>query len=73
MPNPNFPSERPTDPSYRLVDCPACRDESGEPTGDALVRVPSGTWVRKSCDLCSGSKKVDETARAFYLASDPGK
>jgi hypothetical protein len=62
-------SEPPTDSDRRLVDCPACLDERGEPTGEVLVQRPSGTWVREKCDLCAGLRKVDDTALALYLVS----
>jgi hypothetical protein len=42
-----------------LVPCPACLDDRGEPTGDALVELPSGTWVRQVCEVCGGRKKVE--------------
>jgi CheY-like chemotaxis protein len=38
--------------------CPACRDEAGVPTGDGLVQLLSGTWVRNTCRVCRGQKKV---------------
>lgn len=60
--------EPPTDPNRRLVDCPACLDEKGEPTGEILAQLPSGTWVREKCGLCAGFKQVDDTALALYLA-----
>lgn len=45
--------------------CPACEDEGGVPTGDVLVQLPSGTWVRDTCDVCHGAKRVrcEELAR----------
>jgi hypothetical protein len=63
-----LPSEPPTDPNRRLVDCPACLNDRGEPTGDVLAQLPSGTWIRERCDLCGGFKKIDDTALALYLS-----
>lgn len=67
------PSERPTDPSRKLADCPACLDDAGEPTGEALVQKPSGTWVREQCDLCNGLRKVNDAALVLYLAQRAAK
>jgi hypothetical protein len=33
------PLEAPTDPNVHSVDCPACLEEEGEPTGDVLVQL----------------------------------
>jgi len=44
-----FPPEPPTQPDRSLAPCPACQDEGGEPLGDVLVQLPSGTWVREPC------------------------
>lgn len=56
------PPPLPGDPT---VPCPACEDEGGLPTGDVLVQLPSGTWVRDTCDVCRGAKRVhrDDLAR----------
>jgi len=55
----------PSVPEVVLVPCPACQDEGGEPTGDVLVQLPSGAWVRETCDFCGGVKRLDakEVAR----------
>jgi CheY-like chemotaxis protein len=52
-------------PADTLAPCPACEDEAGIATGDVLVQLPSGTWVRETCDVCLGRKRVrrDELAR----------
>jgi CheY-like chemotaxis protein len=42
-----------------LVPCPACEDDGGVPTGDVLVQLPSGTWVRDTCDVCLGQRMLD--------------
>lgn len=68
VPKRPFRSEPPTDPNPHLVDCPACLDEQGEPTGEVLVQLPSGTWVRERCVLCRGFKQIDDTALALHLA-----
>ncbi len=41
--------------------CTACIDERGQPTGDTLVQLASGTWVRRSCESCRGTKKIDHS------------
>jgi CheY-like chemotaxis protein len=48
-----------------LAPCPACEDEGGVPTGDVLVQLPTGTWVRDTCNVCHGRKKLnrEELAR----------
>jgi hypothetical protein len=40
--------------------------------GDHLVQIPSGTWVRRTCESCRGSKKLDREGLARYrtLAAD---
>ncbi len=45
--------------------CPACEDEAGVPTGEVLVQLLSGTWVRDTCNVCRGHKSVsrEELAR----------
>jgi hypothetical protein len=55
----------PTLPDDPLAPCPACEDEAGMPTGDVLVQLPSGTWVRDTCNVCQGRKQVhrEELAR----------
>jgi hypothetical protein len=55
----------PSVPDVVLVACPACQNEEGEPTGDVLVQLPSGAWVRETCDFCGGVKRLDarEVAR----------
>lgn len=52
-------------PGDQTAPCPACEDEGGVPTGDVLVQLPSGTWVRDTCDVCHGQKRVhrEEVAR----------
>lgn len=52
-------------PGDQTAPCPGCEDEGGLPTGDVLVQLPSGTWVRDTCDVCHGAKRVqrDELAR----------
>lgn len=52
-------------PGDETVPCPACEDEGGVPTGDVLVQLPSGTWIRDTCDVCQGQRRVhrDELAR----------
>lgn len=57
--------EPPPLPDDPLVPCPACEDEGGVPTGDILVQLPSGTWLRDTCHVCKGQKKVhrEELAR----------
>jgi CheY-like chemotaxis protein len=52
-------------PAEPLAPCPACEDEAGVPTGEVLVQLLSGTWVRDTCNLCHGHKKVlrEELAR----------
>jgi CheY-like chemotaxis protein len=45
-------------PGNPLAPCPACEDEGGVPTGDVLVQLPSGTWVRDTCNVCHGEKRV---------------
>jgi CheY-like chemotaxis protein len=42
-----------------LVPCPACEDEGGVPTGDVLVQLPSGTWIRDTCEVCQGQRMLD--------------
>ena len=59
-------SERPTDPGDSLVPCPACQDERGQPTGEALVQLASGTRVREPCGICAGAKQLDREAMARY-------
>ena len=67
-----YRSEAPTSPEVALVPCPACADERGEPTGDRLSQLPSGTWVRQFCESCHGSGKLDREGMARYrtLATD---
>ena len=48
----------PTSPDSGLVPCPACTDDRGEPLGDMLVQLPSGTWVRQVCERCQGLRRV---------------
>ncbi|HEX8793392.1 MAG TPA: response regulator [Polyangiaceae bacterium] len=52
-------------PGDQTAPCPACEDEGGMPTGDVLVQLPSGTWVRDTCDVCRGARRVqrEELAR----------
>ena len=52
-------------PAESLAPCPACEDESGMPSGAVLVQLLSGTWVRETCNVCRGQKKVnrEELAR----------
>jgi CheY-like chemotaxis protein len=42
------------------------------PTGDVLVQLPSGTWIRDTCSVCHGWKKVHraELARRSAQAVD---
>jgi hypothetical protein len=54
----------PSLPEVTLVPCPACQDEAGEPTGEVLTLLPSGTWAREACDLCGGVKKLDHETLA---------
>jgi CheY-like chemotaxis protein len=63
------PPPLPGDPT---VPCPGCEDEGGLPTGDVLVQLPSGTWVRDTCDVCRGARRVhrDELARRDALVVD---
>jgi hypothetical protein len=65
-------SEAPTSPEVPLVACPACADEGGEPTGDRLSQLPSGTWVRQFCESCHGLGKLDREGMERYrtLATD---
>jgi len=55
------PPPLPVDP---LAPCPACEDEGGVPAGDVLVQLPSGTWVRDTCEVCHGRKRVHREALA---------
>jgi hypothetical protein len=65
-------SEAPTSPEIALVPCPACANEHGEPMGEHLVQLPSGTWVRRTCESCQGLRRLDREALARYrtLAAD---
>jgi hypothetical protein len=57
------------EPSTELgsLACTACIDERGQPTGDRLVQLASGTWVRRLCESCRGTKKIGLTNRAQSL------
>jgi hypothetical protein len=59
-------AEAPTAPDIVLVPCPACVDDGGEPTGQALVRLPSGTWTRQRCESCLGLRKLDREGLARH-------
>jgi hypothetical protein len=61
---PSSDHSAPADPA--LVPCPACMDDRGEPSGDALVQLPSGTWVRQKCGSCRGLKKLDREGMARH-------
>lgn len=52
-------------PGDQTVPCTACEDEGGVPSGDVLVQLPSGTWIRDTCDVCRGQRRVhrDDLAR----------
>jgi hypothetical protein len=67
-----YRSEAPASPDLEVVPCPACVNESGEPTGDHLVQLPSGTWIRQPCESCLGLRKLDSEGMAWYrtLAAD---
>jgi len=52
-------------PDLTLVPCPACLDDRGEPTGETLVQLPSGTWVRQVCESCGGLKKVERDGKGM--------
>jgi hypothetical protein len=65
-PSGEFKSEPPTAPNLSLVPCPACCNETGESTGDRLVQLESGTWVRQPCAFCSGSGTLDAEGLARY-------
>jgi len=56
-PSDAYRSEAPTSPEVPLVPCPACAND-GEATGDRLVQLPSGTWMRRACESCGGFGKV---------------
>jgi hypothetical protein len=63
----------PSEAEDPLTPCPACQDEAGFPVGDVLAQLPSGTWVRETCDVCQGGKTVgrDELARqGAFLESE---
>jgi hypothetical protein len=63
-----FRAETPTSPDILLVPCPACVDDGGESTGQTLVRLPSGTWVRERCESCLGLRKLDREGIARHKA-----
>jgi hypothetical protein len=60
--------EATTGDPHAPVPCPACRDEGGEPAGEVLAQLPSGTWIRKKCDICRGRRKLDDDGLARYRA-----
>lgn len=49
--------------------CPACVDDRGEPTGEMLVQLPSGTWVRRQCECCLGLRRVDRDGLDRYRSA----
>ena len=51
-------------PADLFAPCPACEDEGGVSTGDVLVQLPSGTWLREPCTVCHGSKRVQRATLA---------
>lgn len=59
-------------PDDSLSPCPACHDEAGVPAGYVLVQLPSGTWVRDTCNVCQGRMRVtrEDLARRYAQASD---
>jgi hypothetical protein len=57
-----------TPDSIAPVPCPVCRDEDGEPAGEVLAQLPSGTWLRTRCDVCRGRRKLDDDGLARYRA-----
>lgn len=63
-------------PGDSLAPCPACEDEGGVPTGYVLVQLPSGTWVRDTCNVCRGHTRVsrEDLARrnAQMIDESPG-
>jgi len=61
-----YRAEAPTSPDIALVPCPACVDDGGEATGQVLVRLPSGTWLRRTCDSCLGLRKLDREGIARH-------
>jgi hypothetical protein len=66
---PSFPLATPvTSPALAYVECPACRDDEGQPTGEALVQIRSGTWVRRVCEACEGKKVLDAEGIATWRA-----
>lgn len=68
VPSGEFHSDAPTAPKGSAVLCPACADEAGASTGDRLVQLESGTWVRQPCEICCGSGRLDGEALARYSA-----
>lgn len=61
-----FQSKAPTSPDVTLSPCPACLDDGGEPTGEKLVQLPSGTWLRQVCESCRGLGKLDGEGMARH-------
>ncbi len=68
----SFRSEAPTTPDETIVACPACQDDEGVSIGDVLAQLPSGTWVRRRCDVCLGLRKVDREGLARFQARGGG-
>ena len=61
-----YRAEAPTLPDLTLVPCPACTDDGGESTGECLVELASGTWVRRRCESCLGLRKLDREGLARH-------
>lgn len=49
-----------------VIPCPQCQDDTGQPVGEVLVQLPSGTWVREACSVCRGRRVLDAEGQARY-------